>query len=264
MTSKNSSRLTCRPSTTRHSVSGVDSSRPDGPPQPGPEDRRDHDGGGRQAGEVAEDQRLDELARDGLGDEVERHHLQHRRPARVDRGGQRGRQDRGDHRPDIGHEAQHRRGHAPQRRGGHADEVEAHGRHHAEGGVDGELGQVVAAEAVPGVVQRHGGALQVVGAEQPDHAVAQVLALHQHEDRHDEDDEQRRERAQHRLQHRLGQLHRRGRRRLHLHELRLGGVGRGLGPRGLGRRACRSPVEPLRQAAQAAHRHAPGRRTPCA
>ena len=66
-------------------------------------------------------------------------------------------------------------------------------------------------ESLPGgVVHSDRGAVEVGRAEQADHAVTQVLALHQQEDDHDQDDAERGQRRDDRLEHLLRDDERRG------------------------------------------------------
>ena len=94
----------------------------DRPPEPGPEDRRDHHREGRQAGALAVDQRLDHMAHQRLGDEEQgERHSAIDQPG-IDGGGEGDRQRAGDEGADIGHEAHQRREDAPQQRARHADQ----------------------------------------------------------------------------------------------------------------------------------------------
>ena len=52
-------------------------------------------------------------------------------------------------------------------------------------------------------VHRERGAVEIGRAEQADHSVAQVLALHEQEDHHHQDDAERGQRRHDRLQHLL-------------------------------------------------------------
>ena len=67
-TSRNSSRSTCRPSTTRQSVSGVAMIRPTGPQSQVQKIAEMHDREGRQAGALAVDEGLDHMPHERLGD----------------------------------------------------------------------------------------------------------------------------------------------------------------------------------------------------
>ena len=106
MMSRNSSRSTYLPSTTRHSVSGIESTRSDRPPQPAPEDRRDHDRQGRQPGAVTIKDRFDALAYPKLDHDVEDRCPDRHRPSRIDGCRERDGQARGYERADVRHEAQ--------------------------------------------------------------------------------------------------------------------------------------------------------------
>jgi hypothetical protein len=59
---------------------------------------------------------------------------------------------------------------------------------HAERRIHRKLSEEVARQPVCRVVHRDRGAVQVGGAEQPDHPIPQVLALQQDEDRNDQND----------------------------------------------------------------------------
>ena len=112
----------------------------------------------------------------------------------------------------------------------------------AEGGVEGELREEVAAQAPRGVVHGHGGAVEIARSEQADHAVAQILPLQQDEDQHHEDDAERGQRFGQRQKDVSRQFDRRGVRLVHLHGQRAGfGIGRG-GRRG--RRLLRRLLDP--------------------
>ena len=180
--------------------------QPDRAPDPGPEDRGDNYGNRRQARAVAVDERLDRLPHDQFGDSVEHRRPDRHRPAGLDGRRQHYRQRGGDPRSDIGNEAQQRAENAPQQRVGNADEIKADADDHAKAGIEAELGQEIAAEPPPGLVHRHGGAVQIARAEQPDGAVAQILLLQQGEYRHHQNDACRRQRIQHRLQNALADV----------------------------------------------------------
>ena len=87
-----------------------DQEQADRPPQPGPEDRRDDDREGRQAGALAVDERLDDVAHERLGDEEQGQPStasstsRDRRRRRAAIGS-----SAGDEGADIGHEAHQRR-----------------------------------------------------------------------------------------------------------------------------------------------------------
>jgi hypothetical protein len=201
---------------------------PDRPPEPGPEDRRDNDRERRQAGALAIDERLDDVAHERLGDDEQRRRPQHHRPAGIDGGGEPDRQQRRDEGADIGHEAQQRRENAPQHRARHADDPQPGRGPDPEGGVERELGEVEAREPARRVVHGGGGAVQVARPEQPDHAVAQILALEQDEDQHHEGDAEHRQRVQDRRDEALRELERREIGLADLDRQRLLRLGRGL------------------------------------
>ena len=106
------------------------------------------------------------------------------------------------------------------------------GDDHAERGVHGKLGEQVARQPPRRVVHRDRGAVQVGGAEQPDHPIPQILALQQNEDRDDEHDGRCGQRFDNRRDDALRELNRRQVRLMHLHRdrlLRVGGWCRGRG-----------------------------------
>ena len=212
-------------------------------PDPRPEDGGDHDRERRQPGGVAVDQRLDHLPGDELHHEVECCGPDDHGPAGVDGRSERHGEEGGADRADIGDEAQQAGQDAPEHRVGNADDQQADADDDGEGGVDAELGEEIAAEAAAAVIDGDRGAVEVVGAEQADEAVAQVLALEQGEDGDDEDDADRGERGEYRGEVGFGDLERgcaggsrggRGRRGWRARGRGAGGCGRA-GGRGLGR-----------------------------
>ena len=66
--------------------------------------------------------------------------------------------------------------------------------HHAKGAVHDELGQEKPTKAPRRVVERRCGALEVIGAGQPNDPVTKIFALKQNEDDENDDDAGRRER----------------------------------------------------------------------
>ena len=220
---------------------------------------------------MAVDQRFHHLAGDGFDRNEKPHRPEHHGPARKHGCGHRGRQGGGDHWPHIRDETQQCAGDAPEHRRGHADHGEADRDDHSERGVDGELRQEIAPQPSRRVVEGDRGPMKVGGAEQADHAVAQIFPLHQHEDRDDDDDQQIRYRADHRGQDGAGQFERLRRRWTHLDRNRLrpgperGRPGRGAGT-GLGltrgplhgfwRRHL--PIHTVHEAGQPAHGGAAG------
>src|SRR5215211_5249299 len=150
-------------------------------PQPGPERRRgDHRHWGQSAA-VAIDQRLDDVADNGLGDEEQRGSPHNHGPARPHRRRQDQRKDRRDDRADIGDKAQDHGQHAPQRRTRHTDQPQADTDHHPEPGIEQQLHQEQAAQALAGFVHGGGGALEVVRAGEAHEAITQILLLHEDE-----------------------------------------------------------------------------------
>lgn len=85
-------------------------------PQRRPENSRHHQRYRRQPGARAVKPRLDDVVADHLQHHDQADGPQHHAPARVHRKRQRQREYRRDHRPDIGHEAHHRRDGAPEQR----------------------------------------------------------------------------------------------------------------------------------------------------
>ena len=145
------------------------------------------------------------------------------RPSRGDRERQGDREQRRDHRPDVGDEAQDGRQQAPQDRIRHADEIQPDPDGDAVEQVDHQLHQQVAADPLRGVVHRLGGPGDVAGADQADDPIAQILALEQHEDHEHHHQPGGRDRRDQRSADLAQRLHRRRRRTLDLHEHRLGG-----------------------------------------
>ncbi len=181
-----------------------------GPPEPSPEDRRDHDREGRETRALPIDDGLDHMAHEGFADQEQGHGHQRHGPAGIDGSGQEDGRQGCDERPDIGHEPHQRGEDAPQDRARHADGPEAQGRHDAEGGVQGELGQEVPAEPARSIVHGHRRPVEVARPEQANHPVAQIFPLHEDEDQDHEHDARRGQRLEHRKQDVPGHLHRCG------------------------------------------------------
>ena len=160
---------------------------PIGPHKRGPEGGRDDQRHRRQPGAGAVQPGLDDVVADQFEHDDQPERPQHQAPARIDREGQRQRKHRRDHRPDVGHEAHHRGQRAPQHRARHADQPQPQRHRHAVAGVDDQLHDQVLADARAGLVHRVGGAVQVA-AEQPQHAVAQVLPVEQHQEQEHQHD----------------------------------------------------------------------------
>ncbi|GJD78280.1 hypothetical protein NBEOAGPD_1494 [Methylobacterium gregans] len=207
----------------------------DGPPEEGPDRRRQDHGDRREPGRVAVEQRLDHVAGDRLDHHEQDRGGDHHAPAGIDRGGEDQRQHRGDDGADIGHEAQDGGEHAEQGRARHTDDPEAEPDHHAERDVERELGQEEARQPARGVVDRGRGAAQVAGAGDADRPVPQVLALEQDEDREEQDQAGRGERVQDRPSESLKGLQHAGLRRSDLHGQRVRGRARLALQLGLGR-----------------------------
>jgi hypothetical protein len=87
------------------------------------------------------EQRLDDVADDGLDDQEERRGPQQHRPSRVDRRRKRQRKHGRDDSADIGHEAQNGGEDPPQDGTGNSDNPQTHADHEAERSVHGELHQ---------------------------------------------------------------------------------------------------------------------------
>ena len=113
---------------------------------------------------------------------------QERRPAGIDGDRKREREERRDDRTDIGDEAQQPAEHAPKDRVRNADQPEPDADRDGVGRVHDQLHQEISADAARGVVERLRGARQIARAGETDQAVAQILALQQHEDHEDDDD----------------------------------------------------------------------------
>jgi hypothetical protein len=94
----------------------------------------------------------------------------------------------GQERPDIGHEAHQAGKHAPQDWARHPDRPEPQSDHDTEARVQRELDQEVARQPARRIIHRDGGSVEVLRAEKPDQAVAQVLPLEKDEDRDDQHD----------------------------------------------------------------------------
>jgi hypothetical protein len=143
MMSRNCSRSTCRPRTTRQSVRGGGQDQPDRSPQPGPKCCRHVHRERREAGTMAIQHRFDGLAHDRLDSAIERHRPYYHRPARIDRRSERERQN-GRHRC-----TRYRARSAaasrvpPQHRRRHTDEEQASADDRTEARVDGELCQEI-------------------------------------------------------------------------------------------------------------------------
>ena len=215
--------------------------QPDRSPQPCPEQGRDQNRERRHPGRLPVEHRLDEVADDGFEDEEQDQRRDGHRPTGIDRCGQGQREYGRNDGADIGNEPHQGGQDAPEDRVGDADEVEPDADHEAEGRVERQLDHEVAAQAPGGVVHRHRGAVQVVGASEADHPVAQVLPLHQQEQEHDKDDADGRKRMEHWREQRAREFDRARRALAHLHQHRL--LGRGLcGRRRLVLRFLLAPV----------------------
>ena len=103
--------------------------------------------------------------------------------------------------PRYGHESEQPRQHAPERCGRDADQPQAHPDHHAEAGIHRQLGYEVSAEPLAGIVHGHRRPVQVGGTKETYEPVAQVLALHQNENRNYEHDDRGLEWSNYRLNH---------------------------------------------------------------
>ena len=68
----------------------------------------------------------------------------------------------------------------------------------AEARVESELREVIAAQAMGGIVERSGRPSKVAGPREADKAVAQILASHENEDHEDDDHARHRERIKQR------------------------------------------------------------------
>jgi hypothetical protein len=97
-------------------------------------------------------------------------------PARVDGEGDGQGKERGEDRADEGHEAQKRGEDAPEQSVRHADEIQPDADQRAEGGVDDEVHQQVAADPLAGVAQRLARRRYVRSTHQADKAIAHVVA----------------------------------------------------------------------------------------
>ena len=171
-------------------VSGVDSKRPIGPhkvPQKIADRIRAR---GLTPVELAEQQRLDDLADDHVeGDDASQHEQGHQ-PARQDGEGD----DRGQHGAedgaDIRHEAQRAREQPPQQGVGHAESEQAQPDQDGEAEIGEKLQGQDPRDARGGIAQRLGRRVHVAGAEQPHELVAEMVAIGQDEDNQNDDDAQ--------------------------------------------------------------------------
>ena len=93
-----------------------------GPPEPGPEDRGDDDGEGREPRALSVDDRLDHMPHERLADQEQRQGHESHGPAGIDRGGEQDRRDGCNEGADIGHEAHQGYEHAPQDGARHPDQ----------------------------------------------------------------------------------------------------------------------------------------------
>ena len=194
--------------TTRQTVSGVARKSPTGSPQGRPEDGRHDDGEGREARAGPVEPGLDDVVADELGQEEQPDHPQQHRPAGIDRDREGDREQRGQERAEIGHEAQDGGQHAPQDRIGHPDEIEGKADGDAIGEVHDQLHEQVAAHPPGRIVESVRALLKVSCSGKLDEAVPQVLLLEQHEDHEDHDEARRGDRGEQRADHGLDHLER--------------------------------------------------------
>ncbi len=152
-------------------------------PEEGPDCGGEHDGERREAGAPAVEQGLDHMADQRLDDQEEGGGPDEHCPGRIDREGDEQRRRDAHDGADVGHVAQHAGENAPQERARQADEHQPDADHSAESGVHRKLREEQPPEPLAGVVERGGGALQVLGADEADDAVAEVLALREREGR---------------------------------------------------------------------------------
>lgn len=89
---------------------------------------------------------------------------------------------------DVGQEAEDEAEGAPEAGAGDVEEPESESEGGAEAGVDGELEEDVAGDAVAGVIHGFGGGLEFLLAHKAEEAVAQVLAVNEHEEGEDDDE----------------------------------------------------------------------------
>ena len=110
------------------------------------------------------------------------------RPARCHGQRQEQRQQHAYGRADIGNETQRQRQQSPQQRIRNAEHPQPDRNRYGVDDVDDQLHEQIAAHPLACILKRLGSAVKVAVADQPDEAVAQILALEQHED--DDDDDQ--------------------------------------------------------------------------
>ena len=135
--------------------------QPDRSPNPCPEHRGHNHRHRRKPGRMAVKQGLYDIANDGFDHAEQKQHINHGRPARIDRCTKRHWRNGGEERADIRDEAQQPRQHSPHRWRGDANRPQSQRDNHAEAGVDRQLRQEVAAEALHGIVYGERGAMKV-------------------------------------------------------------------------------------------------------
>ena len=101
---------------------------------------------------MAEQQRLNDMPRDGLYNKKQGGRPQNHCPTNADSRRQNERKNRGYDCANVGHEAQDHRQHSPQRGAGNADEPQSRSYHEAEGGVERKLSEKQPTESLPSIV----------------------------------------------------------------------------------------------------------------
>lgn len=91
-------------------------------------------------------------------------------------------------RADVGHKSQQCGKNAPENWVGHTDQIKACSDDESECRIQPKLCQEIAAQSFGGVIHRHGRPMQIRGAEQSDHTIAQILLLQQHKNGDDHND----------------------------------------------------------------------------
>ena len=138
---------------------------------------------GRQPGARSVEPGLEHVVADELENHEERDREQRRAPAGEGGQRQRDRACRREPRPEVGQETQHRGERSPQHGARNADRGEPDAHRQPVDAADQRLHAEVAAHPLHGVVDGVRGERQVLRADQPEHAIAQLLAFEEHEER---------------------------------------------------------------------------------
>ncbi len=155
--------------------------QPNGSPEPSPECGRDQQGHLRDAHAPPIKQRLHHIVADQFQDQEQADHQDRFCPSRKHDPAQSNRGQGRDPRPHVGNVTEHRGQQAPEKGVRDADKVQPDAHGDAEGAVDDELHEQVAADALSGIVEGTGRKRQPATSHHPNQAVPQVLALDEHE-----------------------------------------------------------------------------------